>query len=235
MRILVASVVAPHTARDLSWLEHGAALSREAGCPLDYFLAVELDGRGEPHFSAQLARLAELEGTHWTYHLDKAPHSDGYEVVTAERFIRICMGRNLGIARALDTGASHVLFLDADARPPADVLPRLLEVDRPVVFAHTPSYCLNGPRAPGFPSSMDVRVHGDSLACVLVQREVVCRVGFGWDPDEGLSDDPRFWRDVQAAGFGVPLTRHDCLVRHPPLVPLEARGLDRRLRKIHIG
>jgi hypothetical protein len=232
MGVLVGSVVAPHTADDLAWLEHAEQMQDGS---VDFFLAMELDGRGERPFEAQLARLAAVGGSYWTFHLDKTP-GEPYEVRSEERFIRIATGRNLVIARALDLGVSHILFLDADARPPGNVLPQLLAVESamgaPVVFGHLPSYCLDGERIRH--PDMDVRLHGDSLGCVLVARKVFRRVGFGWAPDDELSDDPRFWRDTAAIGC-PPVTRHDCVVEHAPLIPLEARGTDRYLRTIAYG
>lgn len=236
--ILLASVIAPHKLSEgyaLKWLEYYEAM-RDSVDELQTFLAVEVDSRGLEPFAPLMDRLNECNVTIWTFSLDKAPLSDEpYEVTSGDRLIRICIGRNLAIEYAIQNQASHILHVDTDTEPTPDCLPRLLEVNRPLVFGHVPTYGLRGSSMPELPG--DCQQHWSSAGFALVRRDVFRHVRWGWDLDAGKTDDPTFARDVELMGNALgedwrPVTRHDVVGTHHPqsIVPLENRPVDRFLR-----
>lgn len=130
----------------LSWLDTAEQI-RESLPDTDirFFAALELDAHGLQPFGLVLDRLSDLGGAWWTYTLD-----DGRtEVTSGNRYGHICAGRNLVTDYAQSAGASHILFLDADMRPPGDCLPKLLELNHPLAGGHVPTYGLTGPAIPG--------------------------------------------------------------------------------------
>jgi hypothetical protein len=237
-RVLVASILVAHKLDEgyaLKWLDHAEAMRTTHPPGVDWFLAVEVDGRGLDPFKGVLTRLDELGGGVWSYQIDKAPRSgEPWEVTSRDRFIRIATGRNLAIEYALNGGHTHILWLDSDTEPTPDCIPKLLEVARPLVYGHVPSYCLDGPRVDGLPG--DSRRHWSSAGFCMASREVFRRVRWAWDPDVDSTDDPTFARDVELMGWALgedwaPITRHDVVGRHWPemIWPLEQRPVDRRL------
>lgn len=239
--IVVASTIAPHKLDEgfaLKWLENIDAMRASLATQLQVFLAIEVDVRGLDPYEPILPRLSEVGATVWTFGIDKDPLGSGpYEITSGDRFIRICTGRNLAYELAMNEGASHILYLDTDTEPPNDCLPRLLEVDRVLVFGHVPTYGLNGPRLPDLPG--DCRSHWSSAGFCLVRREAFRRVRWGWDLDSGLTDDPTYARDIETAGYGLscdwsPVTRHDVIAQHWPqaIVPLESRPADRQMHRV---
>lgn len=238
MTILLASTVAPHkldegyTTKWLTSVPAGAAV----------FLAAEIDRRGWTHYLDRAPELGlaldRLKAIVWTFTIDKAPLAPGStEVTTPDRLVRICTGRNLAIDLAIWTRCSHILYVDTDVEIPIDALENLLEVDRPLVFGHIPSYCLSGPLAAGLPGRC--QWHWSSAGFCLVRRDVFRHVRWGHDPDDGdgKTDDPTFARDVELMGKALgrdwrPVTRHDVVGKHWPevILPLEKRNVDRLLR-----
>jgi hypothetical protein len=240
--ILVGSVTTAHKldGTETKWLTYAEQIAASHPDGVKFFIAVELDSRGfYEAYNSLLDRLSEVRAEVWTYTIDKTPFSSkAYEITTRERFVRIATGRNLVTEVGITSGASHILFVDTDTEPPADALPKLLAVNRALVFGHVPTYCLDGPRLPLMPG--DTRQHWSSAGFVLVQREAFRRVRWGWDPDDQMTDDPAYARDVTVVGTGLnhdwaPVTRHDCVALHYPEVigPLETRGTDRFLRRTH--
>jgi hypothetical protein len=236
--ILVASTTTYHKLAEgyeRHWLLHAEALRESHPDGVDFFCAIEVDARGLEPFGALLNRLDDLGGVYWTFSIDKAPGFDGpQEITSGDRLVRICTGRNLAAEYALQGAYSHVLYLDTDTEPPPDALPKLLEVDRPVVFGHVPTYCLDGEWISKLPG--DCRAHWSSAGFVLVKRAVLRYVRWGWDRDTGTTDDPTFARDAELIGRALhldwsPVTRHDCEGRHwpPSIAPLELRGVDRSM------
>ena len=237
--ILVASTIAPHKMDEpyfLSWLLHLEVMRESIDDDLTVFLAAEIDSRGLDVYQPMTERLDEVGADIWTFGIDKAPLTDEpYEVTTSDRLIRICTGRNLAIEYAMQHQASHILHLDTDTEPTPDCLPKLLEVDRALVFGHVPTYCLSGPAIPELPG--DCQMHWSSAGFALVRRDVFRHVRWGWDVDGGHTDDPTFARDVELMGSAldqdwVPVTHHDVIGTHHPasILPLENRPVDRMLR-----
>lgn len=220
-----------------SWLINAEAI-RASHPDVRYFAAIETDARGEEPFRPLCDRLSGMDGDWWTFSLD-----DGRsEVTTANRLRHITLGQNIATDYALsDPACTHLLFLAADLEPPPDTLPKLLELDHPLVGGHVPTYCLDGPMAkrvdlepdwwdldtPAYPC-LDVRVHMASAAFVLIRRDLLRYVRWRWDLDAGMSDDPCLHHDARAFHGVETLVRHDCVGRHhPEAIPaIERRGHD---------
>lgn len=210
-----------------SWLTHAEAISASHDDGVIWFAAIETDARGLVPFGPLLERLAELPSDHWTFSLD-----DGRtEVTTANRIRHITMGQNLATDYAVSVGASHLLFLAADLCPPPDVLPKLLEMDHPLVGMEIPTYCLEGPDVAWFP--FPVQEHMASAAGVLIARDVFRYLRWRGDAEQGFTDDPAYHNDAIEL-LGVPTyVRKDCVGRHyPESIPaIERRGYDLRVER----
>lgn len=237
--IVLATTCAPHKLDEgfyLKWLEHFEAMQESIEDDLVVFIALEIDRRGIDVYAPMRPRLDEAQATIWTFGIDTQPYSlEPFEVNSGNRLVRICTGRNLAAEYAMTIKASHILYLDTDTEPVPDCLPKLLEVDRPLVYGHVPTYNLDGPVAHGLPG--DCRQHWSSAGFSLVRRDAFRHVHWGWDVDDGKTDDPAFARAVELIGKAQgldwsPITRHDVEGKHwpPSIVPLEDRDVDRYLR-----
>lgn len=204
-----------------AWLRNHQAI-RSSHPDVRYFAALELDARGLDPFGPLIDLLADAGGEHWTFHLD-----DGRTEVTTENRLRhITLGQNLATEYAVSCGASHMLFLAADLEPPADCLPKLLEVDHPMVGGEVSTYCLSGPDVDGYP--FPVQAHMPTAAFVLIAREVFNRLRWRADGEAGMTDDPCYHHDA-ATLLGVEaLVRKDCVGIHHPIRigAIETRGHD---------
>lgn len=220
-----------------SWLLHAEDML-DAHPDTRFFAALEVDARGTAPFGALLERFAEIDAyaeakpgveqpvtDHWTYTLD-----DGRTAVTtANRLRHIVAGQNLCTDYALSSPASHMLFLAADLEPPADAVPKLAELRWPIVGGHVPTYCLDGPKAPGgYPAEWDVRSHMATAAFVMLARPLLRVLRWRWDRDTGMSDDPCLHHDALAYHGFPTYVRHDCVGRHHPetIGAVEHRGHD---------
>lgn len=205
-----------------AWLRTAEELRDSHPDGVTFFAAIEVDARGIAPFTALTARLDDLGGEWWTYSLD-----DGRTAVsTGNRLRHITTGQNLATDYAQTVGASHMLFMAADCEPPADTLPKLLEVKHPLVGGHVSTYCLTGPAVDGFP--FPVEEHMATAAFVLIARDVFRRLRWRWDADTGMSDDPCLHHDALTL-LGIPTyVRHDVVGRHyPDCIPgIEHRGYD---------
>ena len=204
-----------------AWLRNHQAI--KASHPdVRYFAALELDARGLAPFAPLLAEMEAAGAERWTFHLD-----DGRTTVTTENRLRhITMGQNLATDFSVSCGASHMLFLAADLEPPPDALPKLLEVDHPLVGGEVPTYCLSGPDVGGF--GFPVQRHMPTAAFVLVARSVFNVLRWRADGEAGMSDDPCYHHDARTLLGVDALVRKDCVgVHHPIRIgPVETRGHD---------
>lgn len=203
------------------------------GTEVHYFAAVEVDRRGLEPFS-QLRMYFDEEPTtngrhidHWTFSLDDGRTS----ITTPNRLRHITMGQNLAAEYATSIGAEWLLFVAADTEIPNDIIPRLLEVNHPLVGAEIPTYCLTGPRVPGYPFPVEEQLI--SAACIFIRRDVFKVLRWRADPDAGMSDDPAYRHDAQTL-LGIPsYVRKDCVAHHYPetIGPIETRfpGRDTRV------
>lgn len=224
------------SSEDRQWLTHGEAMIKDALSAgfetVNFFAAIEHDGRGMEPFGQLVNHLSVLNGlesttaSYWTFSIcDQSEKVDGYN-----RQIRICTGRNLIGEYALRSpNVSHILYLDSDLVVPPESVSKLLELDYPIVGGDVPAYCLGGPvmgeEYPTFP----VQQHWNTAGFIMVNRQIFQRIQ--WRADHhphgrGLTDDPTFASDVREEFGYETRVRKDVQGLHKPLVSLEQRGHD---------
>jgi len=215
-----------------SWMANAQAMRESTDEPVEFFAAIELDALGRAPFADLIAVLEELalpgQEPFFMFTLD-----DGRtEVTTSNRLRHITMGQNLVTDYACSRpDVTHLLFMAADCMPAADAIPKLIELDWPLVGGHIPTYCLDGPLipfGPHRPEGADVREHMASAAFIMLRRDLFTRLRWRWSLEEGMSDDPCLHTDAIRL-LGIPTyVRHDVLGRHyPEVIPaIEQRGYD---------
>lgn len=201
---------------------------------IEFFVAVEVDGRGLEPFRPLLDRLDDLttkgiKTSYFVFMLDDGAK----EITTANRLRRITMGQNLVNDYCRSVGASWLLFMAADCRPPGDTLSELLKLNHPLVGGHVGTYVLDGPVVSKYvPDYRDqIREHMATAAFVLINRQVFNRIGWRWDRDTGESDDPCLHRDAREF-LDIPTFVHHGVVgkHYPESIPaIEHRGHDRTI------
>lgn len=219
-----------------SWIRNAEAM-QQLTPKLRIFAAIEVDARGITPFIPLCDRLSDLGAEWWEYRLD-----DGREeVTTANRQRHLIMGENLCIDWCVEEGATHMLFVAADCTPPPDAIPKLVEMDHPLVGAEVPTYCLHGdePRIhtmredghlahdrPKFPFPVEEKLC--TAACVLIRRDLFNVQRFRYDPIRGLTDDPAYHADAQEIHGITSYVRMDVVARHYPesIGAVETRGHD---------
>lgn len=246
----MAAFVTDQQDTSLAWLYNAEAIRDSTDDLVLFFAALELDARGLTPFAPVLARMNEVAGqprdaAYWTFGFDD--HAD--EITTANRLRRIVIGQNIVTEYAMTVGASHLLFCAADCAPPPDVLPKLLEMDHPLVAPECSTYCLSGPTpmVPDVPHAsllpldrptkprypFPVQEHMASAACILLSREVFRQLRWRVDVDKGMTDDPALHHDALHL-LGIPTyVRKDMQARHyPESIPrIEDRGHDMTVRR----
>ena len=147
--------------------------------------------------------------------------------VLLDKSFPLDLSRNRLAARALDIGATHVLFLDADMTFPADLIGKLLKVGAPISaalyfkksppFAPVPSMLdvPNDPQLmrpielPESPGIVDCDVVG--MGATLISREVFEGIGKPWFAYEAyrrtgemsVTEDVTFCVKARKAGFRI--------------------------------
>lgn len=202
------------------WLRNAEEVQRSVEDHVQYFCAIQVDARGLEPFKPLIDRLEQLGAEYWTYSLD-----DGRTAVTSANRIRhICFGRNLVVDYAVERQASHILYLDADCFPPFDVLPKLLEVEHPLVAGFIPTYGIVGELIPNQPFPlMDTWA---SAGCILAASEVFTQIRWRWNMNPPMTDDPCYYRDAKELLNIRMVVRKDVVARHYPeaIGPIETRG-----------
>lgn len=248
MTVLVGTTLAAFAMDDpdiwKSWLRNAEDMAGWAD-GVHFFAALELDARGYEPFHPLMDELVILNNggsdagigfDYFGYTLD-----DGRTKVTTNNRLRhITMGQNLVTDYACSRpDVTHLLFMAADCMPPGNAIPKLVEMDWPIVGGHVPTYCLDGPpvrRTDGcdtltdhtFPIEWDVREHMATAAFILLRRDLFTKLRWRWDLEEGMTDDPCMHHDALHL-LGVPTyVRHDVVGRHyPEVIPaIEHRGYD---------
>lgn len=231
MKVAVCSTVAAYKCdgrSEMAWLDQAA----EWG-DVEWFCALQVGQGHDEKLDELRLRLYELGATVWTFSID-----DGFDTVTTgSRLKAICAGRNLCHEFVNEhQDITHLLFLDSDTAPPADLIEKLAEIDHPIVGAHVPTYGLDGPKVLGsrVPEGADVREHDlQTAGCLLLTREAVNSIRWGWNVDAGLTDDPWTEQLAEKVGLGKVWVRHDVVCRHYPdaIGPLEARWHDLSIKR----
>ena len=195
-----------------SWLNDAEQIIASHPDGVRYFAALQLDARGLEPFAPLLDRLAGLGGEHWTYTLD-----DGRtEVSMTNRWRHIVVGQNLVMDFCqADLAVSHCLFLAADTAVPPDIIPRMLEMDHPLVAPFLTTYELRGSVVDRYPFHVEDAMA--SAAAIFIARDVFRRIRWRWDLEAGMSDDPSWHADARDL-LGIPTyVRHDVHATHYPI------------------
>jgi hypothetical protein len=251
MKIVVGTTMTGFAAArhetSLRWLDTAEKLTERTDLTLLFYAALEVDNRAIRPFldGGVLHRLTDLDGTYGTYQLG-GPVFNREQVTSGNRYTHICTGRNLVAEHARGHNADYVLYLDADMRPPAGAIDRLLEMRHPLVGGNVPTYCLSGHRVVGrracdhghtprqhdqmrasqlaaagcaaepYPKEWDVRAHMNTAGFLLAHRNVYSRLTWRWDGQAGMTDDPCYHRDAIDL-LGVDThVRHDLVGSHWP-------------------
>lgn len=205
-----------------SWLSYADQIKESHPEGVTYFAALQVDKRGIEPFAPLIQRLEQVGGTYWTYTLD-----DGRTQISSQNRVRhICVGRNILVEFAATHQASHILYLDADCTPPPNVLPKLLEVNYPLVAGFISSYCIQGPLMPEYP--FPVMDSWASAGCILAAEDVYTRLRWRWDGKTGMTDDPCYYKDAKELLNISMRVRRDVATQHYPgvIVPVDDRGHD---------
>lgn len=220
-----------------------------------WFAAFELDSRGIEPFAEVIAALKEVNGDYWTYSINDMQAA----VTSGNRWIRIETGRNLirEFAQRVRVTSGHhwgedctelnhgvvnytaVLYVDSDISIDADIVEKMLEVDRPLVGADVPSYCLSGPVVMEDPR---IEEHWTTAGCLLVNAPAFYDLPWYHNSYLNLSDDPTFQsmaeRMMRREGienlsvpYGMTWVRKDVQAKHHGnLSPVEQRNIaDRQI------
>jgi hypothetical protein len=237
----------------LEWLKNKKEIT-DRFPNVKWFSAFELDQRGLEPFKDVIEELKEVDGDYWTYSINDMQTS----VTSGNRWIRIETGRNLirefaqryritsGHHWGEDctemnygvTNYSAILYVDSDISITADVIEKMLEVDRPLVGADVPSYGLSGNIVMDSPR---IEEHWTTAGCLLVNAPAFYDLPWYHNSYLNLSDDPTFQsmaeRLLRREGvnnldtpYGMTWVRKDVqALHHGNLVPVEQRNISNRI------
>jgi hypothetical protein len=204
-----------------SWLSNADQVKQSYDGGVEYFAAIEVDARGIEPFAPLVEELNRINATYFTFSLD-----DGRtEVTTSNRLRHITTGRNIVSDYAMCLDASHLLYLDADLAIPDDTLPKLLEMNHPLVGGNVPAYCLGGPVVSSYP--FPVEAHWNTAGFLLAEKRVYSKLKWRYEP--WVTDDPCFAADAKELLGVETYVRKDLRGMHwpPILTALENRPYDR--------
>jgi len=138
------------------------------------------------------------------------------------RLAPIAVARNMCRTFAHATGASHLLFIDADVIPPSDVIPKLLAMDHCLVGGVVPGrgchskcqYIFGEQRRFDHNGIQVIEVDHGTCGCMMIERRIFNDITFRYSNDDGLSEDPAFTHDVKRV-FGENMwLREDVVCTH---------------------
>lgn len=248
-RIFVCTTLAAYVCDDVdtseAWLYNALGLAADAdalGYSVEYFVAIETDGRGMEPFSHLLGsmgltmaraheneRLQDFRINFFTYTLD-----DGRtEVTTANRLRHLTMGQNICSEYAYNEGAAFMLFLAADLEPDPATFSKLIGLNHPITGGHVSTYGLDGPIVPKFIPQHGklIRSHMATAAYVLLRRDALRVLRWRVDGEMGMTDDPCLHHDAREYHGWETYVHHGCIGKHhPECIPrIEDRGHDMRV------
>jgi hypothetical protein len=236
----------------LSWINNRIEIINKFP-NVKWFSAFELDHRGIEPFVDVIEALREVNGDFWTYSInDMQP-----KVNSGNRWIRIETGRNLireFAQRHRVTSGHHwgedcteenigvinyqaVLYVDSDIVLTAEIIEKMLEVDRPLVGANVGAYGLSGKV---ISSNPPIQEHWTTAGCLLVNSPAFYDLPWFHNSWLNLSDDPSFQsvaeRLLRREGvnnmedtYGMTWVRKDVNVIHAGrLSPVEERNIQDR-------
>ncbi|MBN3037234.1 MAG: hypothetical protein JW834_02200, partial [Candidatus Diapherotrites archaeon] len=123
--------------------------------------------------------------------------------------------RNRIAKAALDSGCTHLFFMDSDMVFPPNALKKLLSLDKPVAgglyFRTVPPYkpLLLQYKDGGyktmyeFPDNEVVPVDATGTGCLLIKREVLEKMMEPWFKFTDVSEDFQFCRNARQSGFDI--------------------------------
>jgi hypothetical protein len=199
-----------------SWMKNAEAVREEYQrfgnfSDVKYFAAIQIDARGIEPFKPFIEKLESIGGEYWTYSLD-----DGRTKVNMfNRLRHITVGQNIVVDYAQShADCTHLLFMAADCMPPDDIMPRMLEMNHPLVAPYITTYGLRGPKVDKYDYPvMDAMA---SAAAIFIARDVFTKIRWRWDLDTNMSDDPCYHHDAKTL-LGIPTyVRTDVLAKHFP-------------------
>lgn len=185
----------------------------------DYSLYLNYEGR-DTKVNEILQHYTVSHNVKWSFDKWKWYTADGHEWRTYPKFDQdqarlasIVTARNMCIEYAMQTNASHLLFIDADIIPPLDIIPKLLEVDtltvgglvygrgvhsgNPYIFGEKRRFIADRPFCEL------IECEHSNIGFTMIKREVFeqvrFRYGLGVYPDgrrHAISDDPAYHLDV---------------------------------------
>jgi hypothetical protein len=218
-----------------------------------WFAAFELDNRGLEPFGEVINALREVNGDFWTFSINDMQS----KVDHGNRWIRIETGRNLireFTQRHRITTGHHwgedcteqnigvvnyeaVLYIDSDVVLTAEIVEKLLEVDRPLVGGDIKAYGLSGKQISTDPP---IQEHWNSAGCLLVNSPAFYDLPWSHNAWLNLSDDPSFQSTAERllrregvnnldTTYGMTWVRKDVDVQHKGrLSPVEQRNIPDR-------
>jgi hypothetical protein len=218
-----------------SWFHNHEAI--KSTHKVKYFAAIEIDVRGIEPFFPFLEKLLSIGGEYWEFsYNDKRTSVD-----STNRIRHIAMGRNViqDYALTLDEAGedvTHILHLDADMRVPDDTIPKLLEMNHPIVGGDVwETYRCTGPKVDKYP--FPVEQHQNTAGFLMMGRQLFSRVRWRADfnksmtaPDNPelqrpMTEEPCMYADTLALGFPWYVRKDLTGVHYPAQVPpLEDRG-----------
>lgn len=226
----------------MAWIKNAESI-KEKFPNAKFFAALELDSSGLPVFQDVVDRLKELNGEYWTYTIN-----DGQKKVTySNRWIRIETGRNLireFAQRKRVIKGNHwgedvekdnigmanyqaILYIDSDIVLNAEIIEKMLEVDRPLVSVDVPVYGLKGPVVSKLPR---IEEHWNTAGMLLVNAPAYYDLPWYHNSYYNLSDDPTFQKLAERLEWGQTWVRKDIKAEHiGQLVAVEHRHIPDRL------
>jgi hypothetical protein len=188
----------------MSWIEDRHAIMSKFP-NAKWFAAFELDNRGIEPFADVINALREVNGDYWTYSINDMES----KVTSSNRWIRIETGRNLirEFAQRYRVTSGHhwgedcteenigvvnyqaVLYVDSDISLNAEIVEKMLEVDRPLVGVNVPQYGLQGKIISANPP---IQEHWTTAGALLVNAPAFYDLPWYHNSYLNLSDDPTF-------------------------------------------